>query len=162
MRHPIWVLMTIALMFTGCRTTEVTAIPEPQSRFSDPATVMWRLRLDGVAYVLTGELPGNATDVKKPTPFFLIPEPAYDSKTLVLHLENDGYSVRVGGVAFAGPGEVTVSEPRIFRFVPTTDRKWNLKAISAPFPPNVARADMLSILSACLNRKIVERTAPRA
>ena len=146
-----------ALAAGGCRTNTVIAVAEPQWRFSDSATAMWRFRLDGAAYVFIGGIPGSATDVKKVTAFFLIPADAFDAKTLVLRLEPDGASINVGGVAFAGPRESAISEPRIFRFIERPDRQWELQALSAPLPPTVTRAEMLRLLSSSLNRTIIEK-----
>ncbi|MBL9193908.1 MAG: hypothetical protein JNJ82_16260 [Opitutaceae bacterium] len=153
-------MAAVALAVGGCRTTAIKAVLEPQWRFSDSATAMWRFRMDGVAYVFTGGIPGAVTDVKKVTPFFLVPADLLDSKQLLLRLEPDEASVRVDGVAFTEHEGLTVSEPRIYRFIHRADGKWSLVEISEILPTAATRTQVLEILSARLNRKI-EKTPNR-
>ena len=156
MKRVVCLVMITALAVGGCNTNIVIAVPDPMANSSNSATAKWRLRLDGIDYVYTGGIPGSATDVKKVTPFFLIPADAYDSKILVLELAPDGGSVHVGGVAFAGSRESAISEARIFRFIQRADQNFDLQVLSDPLPAQVTRMEMLDLLSACLNRKISE------
>lgn len=168
MRSLSFIVAAVAFAVGGCRTTAIKAVLEPQWRFSDSATAMWRIRMDGVAYVFIGGIPGAATDVKKATPFLLAPADLLDSKQLLVQLEPDGASVRVDGVAFAEQEGLTVSEPRIYRFIHRKDGKWSLEEVSDILPTGATRTQVLEILSARLNRKIEEepnqspdRTPPR-
>lgn len=154
MRNLVCILMVAALATAGCRTKTTVAIPDPLWHLDESGTALWRLRLDGVAYVFTGGIPRPASDVRRPTPFFLVPADAYDAKVLLLRLDPDRVSIRVSGVSFAGEKETKISESRIYRFVPSADNKWALEEISGPYTSTVTPLEMLDILGASLNRKI--------
>lgn len=154
MKQLIIVFLAAAFAMVGCRTRPIIATPE--LLLGNSAAAMWRLRIDGVAYVFIGGISGTDTEVKKITPFFLVPENEFDSMKIVFSLERDGASVRVGGVVFSTPQGTTISDSRIYLFIQNADHKWTLREVSAPLPQSATRLEILTVLGACLSRRIEE------